>query len=78
MKKREGYWDYMGRRLHEDRHGKKGELSVDDMWKREIAEMQKTINYLQTRVKDLHVRVHELNSKVAILGGDSRQLELDI
>jgi len=51
---------------------------VDDMWKREIAEMQKTINYLQTRVKDLHVRVHELNSKVAILGGDSRQLELDI
>mgnify|MGYP001208237302 CR=1 FL=1 len=78
MEIREGYWDYMGRRLREDVFDQQGNLTVDEMWKREIAEMQKTMNYLQTRVKDLHARVHELNTKITILGGDPRQMELDI
>ena len=70
---REGYWDYMGRRLREDEET----LSMDDMWKKEIAEMQSNVHTLQLRVKTLTDRVQELTKKVTSLGGDPQQLELD-
>ena len=76
MERREGYWDYMGRMLRED--SEKEPLTMDNIWKKEVAEMQKNINYLQIRVKTLNEQVHELNNKVHVLGGDPRQLELKL
>ena len=73
---REPYWDYMGRRLREDRQ--KGDLSMEDMWKKEIAEMQNNVHFLQIRVKELTERVTELTKKVTVLGGDPKQLELEL
>ena len=70
---REGYWDYMGRRLREDEE----KLGMNDMWKKEIAEMQGSVHALQLRVKSLTERVHELTLKVTSLGGDPDQLELE-
>ena len=49
---REGYWDYMGRRMKEER--------IND-------------------TKDsLEKRIEELERKVALLDGGSRQLELEV
>ena len=76
MERREGYWDYMGRMLRED--SEKEPLTMDNIWKKEVAEMQKNINYLQIRVKTLNEQVHELNNKDHVLGGDPRQLELKL
>ena len=76
MEQREPYWDYMGRRLREDRQ--KGDLSMEDMWKKEIAEMQNNVHFLQIRVKELTERVTELTKKVTVLGGDPKQLELEL
>ena len=76
MEQREPYWDYMGRRLREDRQ--KGDLSMEDMWKKEIAEMQNIVHFLQIRVKELTERVTELTKKVTVLGGDPKQLELEL
>lgn len=75
MEQREPYWDYMGRRLREDKQ--RGVLSMDDMWKKEIAEMQKNVHTLQLRVKTLTERVNELTNKVTIMGGDPQQLEME-
>ena len=78
MEQREPYWDYMGRRLREEVFDKqRGQLSMDDMWKREIAEMQRNVHTLQLRVKDLSERATELTNKVTILGGDPQQLEME-
>lgn len=76
MQQREGYWDYMGRRLREDRTG--NEICVDDLWKREIQEMQSAIHTLQIRVKTLNEIIHQLEYKVNILGGNPNQLELEL
>ena len=66
LMEREPYWDYMGRRMKEDR-------SVpDEMYKNEIAQMQKQIHFLQMRVKELTQEVRDLRK----YGPD--QLELDI
>ena len=51
---------------------------MDDVYKREVAEMQSNIHVLQMRVKTLSERVSELTNKVTILGGEPNQLELDI
>ena len=72
--KREPYWDYMGRRLREESKL----ISRDDMWKREIAEMQKQVHLLQMRVVNLNYIVDALEYKVKILGGEPKQLELKI
>jgi len=74
--KREGYWDYMGRKLREDRHLMELGSTRDDMWKREIAEMQKQIHDLQMRVVDLGKTVDNLKQKVKLLGGDPNQTEM--
>ena len=70
---RESYWDYMGRRLREEWN--KETWSMDDMYKKEVSEMQSSIHVLQMRIKTLSEQVLELNTKVEILGGDPRQLE---
>ena len=63
----------MGRKLREDR-----QLAVteNDMWKKEIAEMQKQVHDLQMRVIDLGNQVTHLNIKVKLLGGDPKQMEM--
>ena len=70
---REPYWDYMGRRLREEWNEET--WSMDDMYKKEVSEMQSSIHVLQMRIKTLSEQVLELNTKVEILGGDPRQLE---
>ena len=71
---REPYWDYMGRRLREESNL----TSKDNMWKREIAEMQKQVHLLQIKVVNLNYIVDALEYKVKILGGEPKQLELKI
>ncbi len=68
---REGYWDYMSRRLREEEIPK----SAEELWKREVAEMQKQVHELQMRVVKLGQEVYELRYKVTLLGGDPNQLE---
>ena len=70
---RESYWDYMGRRLREERQF----VSEEDLWKREVAEMQKQVHDLQMRVVNLNKIVSHLNYKIEVLGGNSQQLELN-
>ena len=76
---RESYHDYMGRRLREER-GKFGiderALSNEDLWKKDMSEMQKQVHELQMRVVKLSQQVYELNYKVSILGGDPNQMEM--
>ena len=67
---REGYWDYMGRKLRED-HIQVGE----DIMKREIAEMQKQVHFLMIRIKVLTDHVNNLEYKVKIQGGNPNQME---
>jgi len=71
---REPYWDYMGRRLREE----STIVSRDDLWKRDIAEMQKQVHLLQMKVVNLNDIVLNLEYKVKILGGEPKQLELKI
>ena len=66
LMEREPYWDYMARRMKEDR------LVPEDIYKNEISQMQKQIHYLQLRVKELTEEVHDLRKHGPI------QLELDV
>ena len=72
---REGYWDYMGRRLREERTPK-STSATEELWMREVAEMQKQVHLLQIRIVELGKQVYDLNYKVTALGGDPNQLEL--
>ena len=56
--------------------GKKNTLDMVDLWKREIYELQKSLQNSFIRQKNLIERIDELTAKVAILGGDPNQLEL--
>ena len=77
MKKRESYYDYMGRKLREERH--KGGKMVDRIVaEKEISNMQEQVHGLQMRVKELSETVYSLSYKVATLGGDTNQLELKL
>ena len=77
MEKREPYWDYMGRRLREERH--KGGGMVDRaVAEAEIANMQEQVHTLQMRVKELSETVYSLSRKISILGGNSNQLEMEL
>lgn len=58
--KRESHWDYMGRRMREERNYMYGKVSLT------IIE------------RELLSRVEELERKVSLLGGDPKQLELDV
>ena len=66
---REPYWDYMGRKIREERTKGWQEknfppaqsvLTQEDIWKKEIAEMQKQIHELQMRIVELTRELFEL------------------
>jgi hypothetical protein len=59
-------------------NGKKDVLDMNDLWEREVYELQKSLQNSFIRQKTLIERIDELTEKVAILGGDSNQLELKL
>ena len=63
---REPYWDYMGRRMKEER------LVSEDVYKSEISQMQREIHYLRMRLKELTEVVHDLRKNGPV------QLELNL
>ena len=83
--KREGYWDYMGRKMREDRI-KKEVISQEDMWKKEIAEMQKTLQWCFTRIKELNDEIYQIKSGItdaqleltSMKSVDKQQLKLEL
>ena len=76
MTKREPYWDYMMRRTCEERAAGNDIMNTEDIMKREIFEMQKCIQNLMKRQKELSDTIYDLSYKVELLGGDPRQQEL--
>ena len=80
---REPYWDYMGRRLREE-HIKKEVLSEEDMWRKEIADMQKTLQWCYIRIKELNDEIelmddeiYDLKSQLNTVDVDNRQTEME-
>ena len=57
-------------------NGKKNVLDMNDLWEKEVYELQKNLQNSLIRQKNLIDRIDELTAKVAILGGDPNQLEL--
>ena len=57
---------------------KKNVLEMNDLMKREVYELQKSLQNSFIRQKNLIERIDELTAKVSILGGDPNQLELNI
>ena len=55
---------------------KKSVLEMNDLMKKEVYELQKSLQKSFIRQKTLIERIDELTAKVAILGGDPNQLEL--
>ena len=55
---------------------KKNVLDMNDLWEREVYELQKSLQNSFIRQKTLIERIDDLNTKIAILGGDPNQLEL--
>ena len=55
---------------------KKSVLDMNDLMEREVYELQKSLQNSFIRQKNLIERIDELTAKVAILGGDPNQLEL--
>ena len=55
---------------------KESVLDMNDLMKREVYELQKSLQNSFIRQKTLIERIDELTAKVAILGGDPNQLEL--
>ena len=74
---REGYWDYMGRKMREERV-KKEVINENDMWKKEIIEMQKTIQWCYSRIKELNDEIYDLKSQSSIVVEDERQLKMEL
>ena len=73
---REPYWEYMGRRSREERI-KKEVINQEDMWKKEIAEMQKTLQWCFTRIKELNEEIYILKSQSNIIINDDRQTKME-
>ena len=57
---------------------KKDVLEMNDLWKIEVYELQKSLQNSFIKQKNLIERIDELTAKIAILGGDPNQLELNI
>ena len=55
---------------------KKNVLEMNDLMKREVYELQKSLQNSFIRQKNLIERIDELTAKVNILGGNPNQLEL--
>ena len=66
LMEREPYWDYMGRRMKEER------LVSEDVYKNEISQKQQEIHYLRMRLKELTEVVHDLRKNGPV------QLELNL
>ena len=73
MERREPYWDYMGRRLREERI-KKEVITYEDMWKKDIAEMQKSLQWCYIRIKELNDEIYRIKQENA----NKQQLELNL
>ena len=80
---REPYWDYMGRRLREDRI-KNEVLTHEDLCKKEIADMQKTLQWCYIRIKELNDEIelmddeiYDLKSQLNTVDVDNRQTEME-
>ena len=80
---REPYWDYMGRRLREDRI-KNEVLTHEDLCKKEIADMQKTLQWCYIRIKELNDEIelmddeiYDLKSQLNVVDVDNRQTEME-
>jgi len=56
---------------------KKKFLDMDDLQKREVYELQKSLQNSFIRQKNLIERIDELTTKINILGGDPNQLEFN-
>ena len=54
----------------------KSMFEMNDLMKREVYELQKSLQNSFIKQKSLIERIDELTAKVAILGGDPNQLEL--
>ena len=82
---REPYWDYMGRRLREGR-AKKKIIGQEDMWKKEIADMQKNLQWCYSRIKELNDELYRIKSGITeaqleltrIENVDKQQLKLNL
>ena len=82
MEKREPYWDYMGRKLRESRPM----TTREDLMKKDIAEMQKTLQWCFIRIKELNDEIHEIKSSITntqlemtwLKNDDKNQLELKL
>jgi hypothetical protein len=70
---REPYWEYIGRRLREEKV-----MDTSLMYQREVFELQKTLQQALIRQKELIEQAYALKRKVAILGGDEKQFEMDL
>ena len=55
---------------------KRNALEMNDLLKREVYELQKSLQNSFIRQKTLIERIDDLNIKIDILGGDPNQLEL--
>ena len=58
----ERYYDWMLWKLRQEEHQVQ-EMTTEEMYKLEIAEMQKTIHHLQKRVKELNDAVLQLQEQ---------------
>ena len=56
----------------------KSVLEMNDLMKKEVYELQKSLQNSWIRQKSLIERIDELTIKVNILGGDPKQLELKL
>ena len=57
-------------------NGQKNVLEMNDLWVRNVYELQKSLQNSFIKQKNLIERIYELTAKVNILGGDPNQLEL--
>ena len=72
VQNREPYWEYMGRRLREERPKF---VTESEMYRREITDMNKQLYTLMIKVAEMREEIENLKYKVEILGGDPRQME---
>ena len=56
----------------------KSMFEMNDLMKREVYELQKSLQNSFIKQKSLIERIDELTAKVNILGGDPKQLELKL
>ena len=71
MKRREGYWDYMGRKLRED-------SSRMTLIEKDMAGLTEAHYNVLKHLKEVTTYDLELIKKLERLGGDPKQMEMDI